>query len=191
MGHTGVRTMTVVGTLQCMAGGAFVALDVVWCDQVLHIGTSGWRFGLVFAAWGIGGIIADLALPRLLRRTSAARIALGALPLSAILGIVTPFARWWVVGATALFLWSCFYTLVTVNSISYRQQVTPEHLLGRVNAAGRMLAWGVGWTLGALGGGVLGHVVGVQDAMALMATLGVVACAVAWTSPLRSATASI
>ncbi len=185
-GHGGVRTMTLVGTLQCMAGGAFVALDVVWCDTVLDIGTSGWRFGVVFSAWGVGGILADLALPRLLRRTTAARITLGALPFSAVLGILTPLAGAWLVGALGLFLWSCFYMLVVVNSISYRQQVTPEHLLGRVNTAGRMLSWGVGWTFGAVAGGVLAHLVGVREAMVLMAGLGLVACVVAWTSSLRA-----
>lgn len=185
--HGGVRTMTIIGTLQCMAGGAFVALDVVWCDTLLGIGTSGWRFGLVFSAWGVGGILADLALPRLLRRTTAARIALGALPASAVLGVLTPLAGTWALGALGLFLWSCFYTLVVVNSISYRQQVTPEPLLGRVNTAGRMLSWGVGWTLGAAAGGVLAHLVGVREAMMLMAGMGAVACVVAWTSPLRTA----
>lgn len=183
--HGGVRTMTIVGMLQCMAGGAFVALDVVWCDKVLGIGTSGWRFGAVFSAWGVGAILADLALPRLLRRTTADRIALWALPPSAILGILTPLAGSWLLGAFGLFLWSCFYTLVVVNSISYRQQVTPEQLLGRVNTAGRMLAWGVGWTSGAAAGGVLAHLFGVREAMVLMAGMGVVACGVAWTSPLR------
>ncbi len=154
--HPGVRTMTIIGTLQCIAGGGFVALDVVWCDQVLGIGTGGWRFGLVFSAWAVGGILASMALPRLLRRTSAARIALVALPFSAVIGIVTPFATWWVVGLLGVFLWSCAYTMIAVNSISYRQQVTPEYLLGRVNTAGRMLTWGLGWTIGAFIGGVLG-----------------------------------
>ncbi len=183
--HPGVRTMTIVGTLQCLTGGGFVALDVVWCDQVLDIGTSGWRFGLVFSAWGVGGILASAALPRVLRRTTAARVTLAALPVSALLGVLTPFARSWAVGALGLFLWSCAYTLVVVNSISYRQQVTPEPLLGRVNTAGRMLSWGVGWTLGALLGGVLGTALGVRQAMVVMASLLLVACAVAWLSPLR------
>jgi MFS family permease len=177
--------MTIVGALQCMAGGSFVALNVVWCDQVLGVGTSGWRFGLVFSAWSVGAIIASLALPRLLRRRNAAAITLAALPVSAVLGVVVPFARSWVVGALGLFLWSCVYTLVAVNSISYRQEVTPEPLLGRVNTAGRMLAWGLGWTTGALVGGVLSDILGVQTAMSAMAALGIVACVVAWTSPLR------
>jgi hypothetical protein len=183
--HPGVRAMTIVGALQCMAGGAFVALDVVWCDRMLGIGTSGWRFGLVFSAWGVGGVVADIALPRLLRRTSAASIALLALPVSAVCGILTPYAGSWPLGVVGLFLWSSCYTLVVVNSISYRQQVTPEHLLGRVNTAGRMLAWGVGWSLGASIGGGLGSLVGIRPAMSGMAALAVVACVVAWTSPLR------
>lgn len=185
--HPGVRTMTMIGTLQCMAGGGFVALNVIWCDRVLGIGTSGLEFGLVFSAWGVGGIIATTALPRLLRRTSAARIALGALPVSAVIGIATPFAHWWVLAALGVFGWSVAYMLFAVNSISYRQQVTPEHLLGRVNTAGRMLSWGLGWTSGAFLGGALASLVEVQHAMSAMAALALVGCVVAWTSPLRSA----
>lgn len=184
--HPGVRTMTMIGTLQCMAGGGFVALDVVWCDRVLGIGTSGWRFGLVFSAWAVGGILSSTALPRLLRRTGAARIALVALPFSAVIGIATPFATWWVVGLVGVFGWSCAYSLIAVNSISYRQQETPEQLLGRVNTAGRMLTWGLGWTIGAFAGGALGQVIGVQHAMSAMASLALVACVIGWTSPLRS-----
>jgi MFS family permease len=185
--HPGVRTMTAVGTLQCVAGGAFVALDVVWCDQSLGIGTAGIRFGLVFAAWGVGGVVASYALPRLLRHATPARITLLALPVSAVLGIVTPFTRWWVLGGFAVFLWSCVYTLITVNSISYRQQVTPEPLLGRVNTAGRMLSWGLGWTIGAFTAGALADVVGVRAAMSMLAGAAVVGCVIAWTSPLRDA----
>ncbi len=183
--HGGVRTMTIVGTLQCLAGGGFVALLVVWCDRVLGVGTQGWRFGLVYAAWSIGALLAALVLPRLLRHVSAAAITLRALPVSAVIGIVTATATHWVVAAIGMLVWSSVYTLVVVNSISYRQQVTPEHLLGRVNTAGRMMSWGLGWTLGALAGGALGHVVGTRPAMVAMASISILAVVVAWTSPLR------
>ena len=39
--HPGVRTMTIVGTVQCISGGGFIALLVVWCDRVLDVGTDG------------------------------------------------------------------------------------------------------------------------------------------------------
>ncbi|HEU4948987.1 MAG TPA: MFS transporter [Kribbella sp.] len=188
--HPGVRTMTMVGSLQSFAGGGFVALMVVWCDRILHVGTSGARFGIVFGAWGIGGLVAAMGLPRLLKRLPPAAVTLYALPMSAVLGIVTALAPNWPSAALCLLVWGSAYMLVIVNSISYRQQVTPEQLLGRVNTAGRMLSWGVGWTLGAMVGGFVGEVLGVRPAMVVMGVFGFVAVLVAWTSPLRGIAAA-
>ncbi|HET6989302.1 MAG TPA: MFS transporter [Kribbella sp.] len=183
--HPGVRTMTIVGSLQSFGGGGFMALIVVWCDQVLHVGTSGLRFGLVWGTWGIGGLIAAVGLPRLLKRLAPAAITLYALPVSALLGVLAPLAPGWVAAAIALLVWGSAYVLVIVNAVSYRQQVTPEQLLGRVNTAARMLSWGVGWTFGSVLGGVLGKEFGIRTGMVLMGLAGFVAVVVAWTSPLR------
>jgi MFS family permease len=185
--HPGVRTMTLVGALQCIVGGGFVSLMVVWFDRVLDIGTEGWRFGLVWSSWSVGALAATLTLPRVLDRMSPARITLTALPIAAGLGIATSFATVWPLAAFGLLAWSSAYTMVVVNSVSYRQQVTPEHLLSRVNTVGRMLAWGVGWTAGAAAAGVLSSVVGVRPALHLLTGVGILAVAVAWTSPLRTA----
>ncbi len=188
--HAGVRTMTIVGSLQSAAGMGFVSLMVVWCDRVLGVGTAGLRFGFVYGSWSVGGLLAVVALPRLLRTTSAARITLLALPASALIGVLTSLAPSWELAALGLFAWSCSYMLVVVNSISYRQQVTPERLLSRVNTAGRMLAWGVGGTVGALAAGLLGLLVGIQPAMVAVSSLTFVGVAVAWTSPLRGPSGS-
>ncbi|MGN6299864.1 MAG: MFS transporter [Angustibacter sp.] len=186
--HGGVRTMTVVGTLQSAAGGGFVALMVVWADRTLGIGTSGLRFGVLFGVWGIGGAIAAAALPRLVGRLGPERLCLLALPASAVLGIATALAPSWQLGALGLIAWGVAYSLVVVNSVTYRQTVTPERLLGRVNTAGRMLSWGVGWTGGAvLAGGLAAHL-GTRPALVLMAAFSVPAVAVAWSSPLRTPT---
>ena len=187
--HEGVRTMTLVGTIQCVCGGGFMALYVVWIDQVLGLGTQGVRFGLVFAAWSLGSLAASIALPRLVRRVTPARVALVAMPFSAVLGIaVTLVTSWWL-AALGMVAWSVAYTLVAVNSITYRQQVTPEHLLGRVNTAGRMLSWGVGWTGGTLLAGVVVGAVGLRPTLTAFAAVALVGVVVAWTSPLRVRTA--
>jgi MFS family permease len=188
--HPGVRTMTMVGSLQSFAGGGFVALMVVWCDRVLHIGTSGIRFGIVFGTWGIGGLVAAAALTKLLKRLAPAAITLRAIPVSAALGVITALAPTWPLAALCLLLWGSAYVLVIVNSISYRQQVTPEHLLSRVNTAGRMLSWGVGWTGGATVAGFVGAQLGIRPAMVVMASVGFVGVVLAWTSPLRGIAAA-
>ena len=183
--HAGVRTMTVVGALQSAATGGAVALLVVWSDRVLHIGSSGLRFGSLYAAWGIGGFLAALILPRMLRRATATRILLLSVPASAVLALATSRATTWQAADAGLLCWGAAATLVAVNSISYRQEVTPEPLLGRVNTVARMLAWGLGYTCGSLLAGALSEAVGVRAAMTTMACAGVVATVVAWTSPLR------
>ena len=185
--HAGIRTMTIVGFTQCVAGGGFVSLMVVWSDRQLGIGTEGLRFGLVYGSWAVGSIVASLSLPRLLRGTTPARVTLLALPFSAVLGVVTPAWTDWRLGALSLMVWSVFYTTVVINSISYRQEVTPEPLLGRVNTAGRMLSWGVGWTGGAFLAGVLAGLVGVQATMFACTAASFVGVLVAWTSPLARA----
>jgi MFS family permease len=159
---------------------------VVWFDRELDIGTEGWRFGLVWSSWSVGALAASLALPRVLDRMTPARITLVALPVSALLGIATSLVTSWPLAALGLLVWSGAYTLVVVNSVSYRQQVTPEHLLGRVNTAGRMLAWGAGWTVGAASAGMLSSVVGLRPTLHAVTCVGLLAVLVAWTSPLRS-----
>ena len=183
--HPGVRTFTIIGFLQCVGAGGFVALMVVWIDQRLDIGTEGLRFGLVFGSWAVGGLTASLALPFLVRRFAAARIGLVALPVAGAVGMLVPLVTtWWVAGVTLMF-WGFFYQLVVINSVTYRQQVTPEHMLGRVNTAGRMLAWGCGWTGGAFLAGAIVGWLGLVTTLLVLASTGMLATVVAWTSPLR------
>ncbi len=181
----GVRSQTVVGMLQSVAGAGFVALFVPWADQVLHIGTSGWRFGLVFAVWGVGGVLASALVPPLLRRYPVARVTLGAIPVSAVAGIATSLVGSWVLACIGMVVWGIAYQLVVITSLTHRMQVTPEHLLGRVNTAGRMLSWGLGWTLGSVAGGALAAATSVHVAMVSLVSVGVLAAVFAWWSPLR------
>lgn len=184
--HAGVRSNTLIGMLQSVGGGGFIGLVVPWADRVLGIGTSGWRFGLIYSVWGIGGILGSLITPWLLRRTSAAHLTLSAIPFSALAGLLVAVSTSWVAATAALAIWGLAYQLVIINSLNYRQLVTPEHLLSRVNTAGRMLSWGVGWTLGALAGGALAQQVGVRTAIITMVCFGALAALYAWLSPLRS-----
>jgi MFS family permease len=162
-----------------------MALAVPWCDRVLRIGTSGWRFGLVFSAWGVGGILAAWLTPRLLRRLTAARLTLMWIPVSAVSGLLVALSTHWLAAVVFMVGWGVAYQLVIINSLNYRQQVTPEHLLSRVNTAGRMLSWGLGWTVGALLAGALADHVGVRPAMLTVVGVGLAAAAYAWLSPLR------
>jgi MFS family permease len=176
----------VIGFLLSLSGAGFMALSVPYADRLLGVGTSGWRFGLVFAAWGVGGIVVAVLTPRLLRRVTANRLALLWLPVAGVAGVVVALASRWQVAVAVMVLWGVSYQGVVLNSMTYRQQVTPERLLGRVNTAGRMLSFGVGWTLGALGASALAGLVGLRPALVAVVAVGLVAAVYGWLSPLRT-----
>lgn len=184
--HVGVRTMTIIGACQSIAGGAFVGQWVVWADVELGVRQGDARLGVLFAAWAVGGLVATAVLPASARRFGAARVTLWVLPLSALMGIATPLAGSWVMATVLTALWGSAYMLVVVNSITYRQQETPEHLMSRVHTCGRMLSFGLGWPAGAVLGGVVAEVAGPQAGMLAGSAAIAVGVVVAWTSPLRS-----
>jgi MFS family permease len=184
-GHATVRSMTIVGTTQAISGGAFMGQLIPWADRSLDVREGDWRLGALFATWGIGVLITTLVVPRLVRRVGAARVTLLMLPASAVLCALTALTRNWVVASIVLVGWGAAYMGVVINAITYRQQVTPEPLMSRVNTTGRMLSFGLGAPIGSVLGGVVAQLseprVGILAGAAAMAA-GVV---VAWLSPLR------
>ena len=186
--HAGVRSQTVVGFLLSLSGAGFMALSVPFADRLLGVGTSGWRFGLLFAVWGIGGMLVAAMTPWLLRRLSPNRLTLLWLPVAGVTGIVVTTTSTWLVAVVGMIVWGVSYQGVILNSMTYRQQVTPERLLGRVNTAGRMLSFGVGWTGGALGASALAGLVGLRVALVSVVAVGLLAAVFGWLSPLRQMT---
>lgn len=180
-----LRSMTAVGTAQSISGGAFVGQMVVWADRDLDVREGDWRLGVLFSSWGVGVLVASLLMPRLVRRLGAARVTLLATPASALLCALTTLARDWVIGSIFMIIWGSAYMLVVINAITYRQQVTPEPLMSRVNTTGRMLSFGLGTPLGALLGGLVAQRSGPRSGMLAGGAVLAVAVVFAWLSPLR------
>lgn len=176
--------MTIVGAGQSLAGGAFVGQLVVWAEHRLGMVAGDWRLGLLFSAWGLSGLVATAMMPRLVARACAARVTLLGLPASPVLGVFTALALSWAAGAALLAGWGVAYMLVVVNSITYRQQVTPQPLMCRANTTGRTLSFGLGYPLGAVLAGAVAEFAGpVGGMLAGTAVLGS-AAAYAWVFPL-------
>ncbi|HEX7303070.1 MFS transporter [Lentzea sp.] len=180
-----IRTLTLVGVTHSAASGAWVAVVVPFADRVLGVAPSGdVRLAALFSCWGVGAIIASRSLPRLTRRWGNARVALGALPLSLLGGVLVLVGGHWLVVCAAAVCWGWAGATVVINGITYRQQVCPEELQSRVNTTGRMVAWGLGQPLGAvLAGGV--SVAAGDPRAGLAAGLVVLALGVAtaWVTP--------
>jgi MFS family permease len=147
------------------ATGAVLVLQAVGEGSAL--GLSEPAFGLLLTAMALGSLAGTVLAERLELRFGPVRLLALTVPGSALLVIapgLTSDARLvavaFVVGGATIVVWN-------VVTVSLRQRITPDRLLGRLNSAYRLLAWGTR-PLGALAGGLLAEAVGLRDVFLVM-----------------------
>jgi MFS family permease len=155
LGHKVLRTlafMTGVSNLAFTASGSVFVLYAVGPGSAMHL--SDFKYGVLLSMAGVGAVAGSLVTDRLARRIGRTNV----LCLSIITGVLftavpavtarlVPVAVAWALSSVGIIGWN-------VVTVSLRQRITPDHLLGRVNAGYRLLAWG-SMPLGAVLGGLL------------------------------------
>lgn len=181
--HDVIRPLTLMGVANSIAAGGVTGLLLVLAVEQLGRPSGGTAFGVLLAVVAIGGFIAAAALPWLSRRAPIGWISLGGLSIGipAVLGLASSTST--VVAGAFLLVWSAGNTVVILNGITLRQQLTPDRLQARVNTTGRMVAWG-GTPVGALGCGLLAQVVGVGIAIAMASAVLAAGTAYGWSAGL-------
>lgn len=100
-------------------------------------------YGLVLAGGAAGGILAGLTGDRLVRLLGPARTTQVTLLISTLAFFAMPLAP----GALSLALVLAVFEYAglawNIVSVTYRQRMIPDRLLGRVNSLYRLLAWGM------------------------------------------------
>ncbi|WP_439659324.1 MFS transporter [Lentzea sp. HUAS TT2] len=175
-----VRLFLGLGLGQAVAGGAVSGLLVVYAFRAFDVPQHDARIGVLFSALAAGSFAATVLMPAISdacepRRTAVAGLSAGAV----VMGVLVAVDRWWLaVLGTAL--WGLTSTIVIVNGLTVRQLITPDHLQGRANLVGRVVTFGVGQPVGALGGGVLADALSVRSALVIAALPLVVAAGFGW-----------
>lgn len=140
-----------LGVLNLIAAMAEAALTL-YAQQVLGLTAVG--YGLLLTAAAAGGVAGGLSGPALARRFGAGRVVLLALVLFPV-----PYAVFWLghspaLAAVALFAETSAGLMWNVVTVSLRQRLIPDRLLGRVNSLYRFFGWGM-MPIGALLGGAV------------------------------------
>jgi MFS family permease len=127
-----------------------MATLVLLATQTLHVGTRG--YGLLLAASAVGGIVGALVNPALTQRAGQLPSLIAASAANAVIFLGIGLAPNAYLAAVLLAGNGFVVTMWNVVTVTMRQQIVPESLLGRVNSAYRMLGWGM-LPLGALASG--------------------------------------
>ncbi|MEI8145398.1 MAG: MFS transporter [Alphaproteobacteria bacterium] len=166
---------------------AFVALAAAFVPFALsRLGTDVAGAGLVQGASGVGMILGALTAPALFARAQP-RFFLVFGPivsaLAAFFLVIAPAGGGLPLAAVAYFLIGFGPMLWLVMQTSIRQLVTPGEVMGRVTATIQVAIYGVR-PIGALIGGFVGQVYGVDAAMILVLSAFTASAAAALFSPL-------
>ena len=170
-GHRLLRTLAVMVGVSNFATSAVFAVLVLYAvgpDSALGLSEPG--YGVLLTATAVGSLLGALGADRVERLLGRARSLWLTVPTFALLvGVpalsTNPYvvAAGFLVGGAGIAVWN-------VVTVSLRQRTTPDALLGRVNSAYRLLAWGT-MPLGAAAGGILAQFLGVRAVFAVMALL--------------------
>jgi MFS family permease len=157
--HRLLRTLALVLGALNFASWLGMSTFVLFAQEILGLDDAG--FGLLLAGMAVGSVLGGIFGARIARALGPGR--------ALIVSIMAFCLPWAAVGlmssavAVALLMWisSVFTVVWNIITVSLRQQIIPDHLLGRVNSVYRFLGWG-SMPLGALAGGWLADVFGLR-----------------------------
>ncbi len=121
--------------------------QMVLIALILHVqenlGLAPTAYGLVLATGAVGGIAGGLLGDRIVRRIGPARAAQWTLATTAPCFAAIALAPGAISLGAVLFVFEFCGLVWNTVSVSTRQRMIPDGLLGRVNSAYRLLAWGM------------------------------------------------
>ncbi|WP_246148929.1 MFS transporter [Nonomuraea turkmeniaca] len=165
-GEPVLRRIAVGGALVMAANGVCAVGMPLYLVKELGLGSA--PYGLLMSAVAVGSLAGAMLVARVTVRFGPGRSLYGSAVLATVLylpalatGPGWPLLLLPVAGA----MFGAASSIFGVALLSYRQRVTPGHLLGRVNASMRFLMWGAA-PLGGLAGGALGEWLGGYAAFA-------------------------
>ncbi|GJD51796.1 Enterobactin exporter EntS [Methylobacterium crusticola] len=146
-----LRLAVMLGAFNAVAVGGWTIL-VLYAQEVLGLGARG--YGLLLACAAAGGVLGGIVAPGVARRIGMRASLILALASFVLLHLALGLSRSVPLAALAMVLEAAGVMLWNVVTVSYRQRLIPDGLLGRVNAVYRFFAWGA-MPFGALGAGAL------------------------------------
>ncbi len=165
-----------------------VANAVLVLFAVRQVGLTPALLGLVYAGGSVGGVAGALVAQRVGRRLGTGPAILATAVVFSAFELVLPLTPDRPSVAVPLLVFAFGMramgsTAYNITQVSLRQAITPEGLLGRMNASMRFVVWGT-MPFGSFVGGLLGAAIGLRPTLWVSALGGLLAIAWIVASPL-------
>ncbi|MET8581180.1 MFS transporter [Streptomyces collinus] len=177
--HPLVRPLALCAFAADLAFAAVLALQVPYAADTLHL-HSGF-IGIALAVGSAGGLVGAAASGWVSERFGPGRTVLAGIVVFSAGAAIVPLAGGAIGFAAGLFVVYLGVVVFNVLQMTICQSVTPERLLGRMNATLRFISWG-SVPLGAAVGGLLVGPLGVRGVLWVAAGV----CALSVLPPLFS-----
>jgi MFS family permease len=164
-GHRVLRAFMLTAAISNMFATGIRAISVLFLVRDVHLRAA--AIGGVFAAASLGGVVGAVGAGPLARRFGEARVMTGAAVVEAASAFLFPLTGpGWRIVLFSVGGLTTGLAIIAFNVVgsSYRQEVVPPDLVGRVVAATRVFSWGV-LPIGSLGAGWLGASFGIRTAL--------------------------
>lgn len=153
-----------------VAGSFYGVLYTIFLIQELHL--SPFLFGLVVSAGGVGSLVGSFFAARVIRAVGLGPTLIWCAILASALGVLTPLAQGPLLVATVMvfipqLVGDGLQTIEGVAEISLIQGLSPDRILGRVNATLEVLSHGIAYPIGALAAAAVAERIGVRGGIAL------------------------
>ncbi len=181
--------MTISSAIGSLTWSLHGAVFVLFLSRELRMEPG--PLGAIFASAGAGSLVGAVLAGRAARQFGIGPAIIWGTLLVGIGRLLIPFAGGSLIVASGLLIVAQIMAgiggpIYSINQLSLRQAITPDDILGRVNASRQVIVFGVG-PLGALLGGLLGEYIGLRGALLCGAVGMFVAFLWALLSPLRNA----
>lgn len=167
LGNPILRPIAVGTATSNLFAGLVLAVFVLYATRTLETGAG--VLGVIFAVGSIGALTGASAASAMTHRLGVGRSILAGMFIGSLGTLLVPLAQGPAIVTASLLglarvLSGFGYTTFNINQVSLRQTITPDRLLGRMNASVRFIIWGT-IPLGGLLGGVLGELIGLRPTL--------------------------
>ena len=168
--HRLLRVLAVCVGVSNLASTAMISILPLHIITPGPIGLDETGYGLLITTIAVGSVLGTLIVKRLRTRLGTRRLLLFAtlsFPLFSLAPVATNSVPLIGVG---LFIAGAIAVSWNIVTVSIRQRIVPDHLLGRVNAGYRLVAWGT-MPIGAALGGLTANTFGIPTALITSAAI--------------------